>query len=60
MQEGVNSFSASDEDEEEEEDELQDAEEGDVRAEFAEVSEGKDEEADNLADMLDNVSLSTT
>ncbi len=54
-------FSDEDEEEEEEEeDELQDAEEGDVSAEFADVSEGKDEEADDLADMLDKVSLTTT
>jgi Ran GTPase-activating protein 1 len=48
------------EEEEDEEDELQDAEEGDVSAEFVEVSEGKDdadEEADKLADLLDKVSL---
>jgi Ran GTPase-activating protein 1 len=48
------------EEEEEEEDELQDAEEGDVSAEFVEVSEGKDEEADDLADMFNKVSLTTT
>jgi len=47
-------------DEDEEEDELQDAAEGDVSAEFAEVPEGRDEEADDLADMLDKVSLTTT
>ena len=47
------------EEEEEEEDELLDAEEGDVSAEFAEAPEGKDE-ADDLADMLDKVSLTTT
>jgi len=51
------------EEEDEEEDELQDAEEGDVSAEFAEfaeASEGKGdvfEEADELADLLDKVSL---
>ena len=56
-------FLFSDEEEEEEdedEDELQDAEEGDVSAEFVDVSEGKDEadkEADDLADLLDKVSL---
>ena len=57
-------FSDEDEEEEEEEeDELQDAEEGDVSTEFAEVSEGRDdvdEEADDLADMLDKVSLATS
>jgi len=47
-------------DEDEEEDELQDAAEGDVSAELAEVSEGRDEGADDLADMLDKVSLTTT
>jgi Ran GTPase-activating protein 1 len=53
------------EEEEEEEDELQDAEEGDVSSEFvdfAEASGGKDEagqEADELADLLDKVSLAT-
>jgi len=52
-------FSDEDEEEEEEEDELHDAEEGDVSTEFAEASEGKDE-ADDLADMLDKVSLTTT
>jgi Ran GTPase-activating protein 1 len=48
------------EEEEDEEDELQDAEEGDVSAEFVEVSEGMDDadnEADDLADLLDKVSL---
>lgn len=56
-------FLFSDEDEEEEEDEedeLQSAEEGDVSGEFAEVSEGEDEadqEADKLADLLNQVSL---
>jgi Ran GTPase-activating protein 1 len=54
------------EEEEEEEDELQDAEEGDVTAEFvefAEASGGKDEanqEADELANLLDKVSLATS
>jgi len=52
-------FSDDDEEEEEEEDELHDAEEGDVSTEFAEASEGKDE-ADDLANMLDKVSLTTT
>jgi Ran GTPase-activating protein 1 len=53
-------FLFSDEDEEEEEeDELYDAEEGDVGAEFWEASEGEDE-AHDLADMLDKVSLITT
>ncbi|KAH9983312.1 hypothetical protein BJV74DRAFT_886876 [Russula compacta] len=56
-------FLFSDEDEEEEEDEedeLQSAEEGDVSGEFAEASEGEDEadrEADKLADLLNQVSL---
>jgi Ran GTPase-activating protein 1 len=50
------------EEEEEEEDDLQDAEEGDVSADFgdfADASEGKDadQEADNLADLLGKVSL---
>jgi len=55
-------FSDEDEEEEEEEeDELQDAEEGDVSAEFVEVSEGKDDvEADELANLLDKVSLATS
>ena len=59
-------FLFSDEEEEEDEDEeddLQDAEEGDVSADFADFAdarEGKDDadqEADNLADLLDKVSL---
>jgi len=48
------------EEDEEDEDELQDAEEGDVSAEFVDVSEGTDDadrEADDLADLLDKVSL---
>jgi len=55
-------FSDEDEEEEEEEeDELQDAEEGDVSAEFVDVSEGKDDvEADELANLLDKVSLATS
>ncbi|KAI0297694.1 hypothetical protein BC826DRAFT_1090832 [Russula brevipes] len=61
-------FLFSDEDEEEDEDEededeLQDAEEGDVSADFADASEGKDdadEESEKLADLLDKVSLTTS
>jgi Ran GTPase-activating protein 1 len=54
-------FSDEDEDEgEDTEDELQDAEEGDVSAEFVEASEGEDEEADQLASLLDKVSLTTS
>jgi Ran GTPase-activating protein 1 len=56
------------EEEEEEEDELQDAEEGDVSAEFVEFAEAmggkddddEDQEADQLADLLDKVSLATS
>jgi Ran GTPase-activating protein 1 len=57
-------FSDEDEDEDEDdEDELQDAEEGDVSADFADASEGKDdpdEESEKLADLLDKVSLTTS
>jgi Ran GTPase-activating protein 1 len=60
-------FSDDEEDEEEdEEDELQDAEEGDVSTEFldfAEATEGEDDadqEADQLANLLDKVSLTTS
>lgn len=58
---GIFLFSDEDEQEEEdEEDELQDAEEGDDTEEFVEALGGKDDadqEADQLADLLDKVSL---
>jgi len=57
-------FSDDDEeDEEEEEEELLDAEEGDVSTEFVDALEKKDdadEESDELADLLDKVSLQTS